>query len=80
MAGHEMIIIGYDDNAIAVDQDGNSHQGLLFLRNSMGDDVGDNGNNYMSYDFFEKFVDEVQVIYKPDYSSMIPNESLIPVL
>lgn len=62
LGGHEMVIIGYDDNAVAVDQDGVKHQGLLTLRNSWGDDVGDHGNYYMSYDFFKKFVLEVQVI------------------
>lgn len=46
--GHEMVITGYDDNAVAVDQTGKKHKGLLTLRNSWGDDVADKGNYYMS--------------------------------
>lgn len=61
-AGHEMIIIGYDDNAIAVDGAGNKHQGLLTLRNSWGTEVGNQGDFYMTYDYFKKFVMEAQAI------------------
>lgn len=66
-AGHEMIIIGYDDNAVAYDQDNKPHKGLLILRNSWGDDVGDGGNFYMTYDFFKKFVLEADMLFKPKY-------------
>jgi hypothetical protein len=52
-AGHEMVIIGYDDNAIAIDEDGRQHKGLLKLRNSWSDKVGDKGDFYMSYDYFK---------------------------
>lgn len=62
IAGHQMIITGYDDNASAVDKDGVTHRGLFILRNSWGNEVGDNGNYYMTYDFFKKFVIEVQEI------------------
>lgn len=60
--GHEMVIIGYDDNAVAYDNQGTVHKGLLTLRNSWGADVGDHGNFYMTYDYFKKFVGEVQEI------------------
>ncbi|OCH98376.1 peptidase C1 [Legionella jamestowniensis] len=50
---HEMIITGYDDNAVAVDDKGKKHKGLLTLRNSWGDSVGDYGEFYMSYDYFK---------------------------
>lgn len=60
--GHEMVIFGYDDKAVALDQEGKRHQGLLMLRNSWGEEVGDQGNYYMTYDFFKKFVIEVQEI------------------
>lgn len=60
LAGHEMVITGYDDNAVATDNDGNKHQGLLMLRNSWGNYAGDNGNYYMSYDYFKKYALEVQ--------------------
>ncbi|HHF7372647.1 C1 family peptidase [Legionella bozemanae] len=52
-AAHEMVITGYDDNAIAVDNHGVKHKGLLFLRNSWGTSVGDDGEFYMSYDYFK---------------------------
>ena len=67
LPGHEMIIIGYDDTAVAIDNEGNQHKGLLLLRSSWGNDVGDNGNYYMTYDFFKKFVIEVQLIYQPSF-------------
>lgn len=51
--GHEMVITGYDDNAVALDDKGQEHRGLLTLRNSWGESVGDNGNFYMSYDYFK---------------------------
>lgn len=52
-AAHEMVITGYDDNAVAVDNHGVKHKGLLFLRNSWGTSVGDDGEFYMSYDYFK---------------------------
>lgn len=65
--GHEMIITGYDDDAVAVDEQGREHKGLFTLRNSWGENVGDHGNFYMSYDYFKVLVDEVQRIrYLPN--------------
>ncbi len=61
-ASHQMIIIGYNDDAVAVDNEGYSHQGLLTLRNSWGVDAGDQGNYYMTYDFFKAFVIDIQKI------------------
>jgi len=62
VGGHAMIITGYDDNAIAIDSDGQEHHGLLTLRNSWGEHVGDHGNFYMSYDYFKTLAIEVQRI------------------
>lgn len=62
IGGHEMVITGYDDNAVAIDKDGMKHQGLLILRNSWGENVGDHGNYYMSYDYFIDMAIEVQKI------------------
>ena len=61
-AGHELLITGYDDNAYAKDNFGRVHQGLMTLRNSWGDKVGDQGTFYMSYDYFRALVFEVQRI------------------
>ncbi|MGL5741547.1 MAG: C1 family peptidase [Legionella sp.] len=58
-AAHELIITGYDDNAIAVDDHGKQHKGLLFLRNSWGSGNGDYGDFYMSYDYFKLLSFEV---------------------
>lgn len=60
--GHEMVITGYDDDAIAVDTEGHQHKGLFTLRNSWGDKVGDKGDFYMSYDYFKVLVIEAQRI------------------
>lgn len=62
LAGHEMVITGYDDNAVAIDGEGNKHRGLLILRNSWGTDAGDNGTYYMSYEYFSLFVAGVEKI------------------
>jgi Peptidase C1-like family len=62
--GHELIITGYDDNAVAIDQNGIQHLGLLTLRNSWGANAGDHGDFYMSYDYFKVFAMEVYVIHK----------------
>lgn len=59
-AGHGMIITGYDDNAVAVDNYGNKHKGLLTLRNSWGSNIGDNGEFYMSYDYFRLLTFDVR--------------------
>lgn len=61
-AGHEMVIIGYDDNAIATDRNGKKHRGLFILRNSWSEAAGDHGNFYMTYDYFRTFSAELQVI------------------
>ncbi len=52
-SGHAIIITGYDDKAVAVDDHGDTHKGLLTLRNSWGGGAGDYGDFYMSYDYFK---------------------------
>lgn len=59
---HSIVITGYDNNAIAVDTDGQKHQGLLTLRGSWGAGQGDHGDFYMSYDYFRVLVLEAQQI------------------
>lgn len=61
-AAHEMIITGYDDNAVATDDNGKKHKGLLTLRNSWGTSVGDYGEFYMSYDYFKLLAYDVKRI------------------
>ena len=61
-AGHEMIITGYDDDAIAMDNYGVRHYGLLTLRNSWSSGAGDYGDFYMSYDYFKAFAMEAYEI------------------
>lgn len=61
-AGHAMIITGYDDNAVMTDTDGKKHTGILTLRNSWGAQYGDQGNYYMTYDYFKKLVTEAEEI------------------
>jgi hypothetical protein len=60
--GHEMVITGYDDEAVATDDQGRHHKGLFTLRNSWGDKLGDKGNFFMSYDYFKVLVIEAQRI------------------
>lgn len=69
IAGHEMIITGYDDNAIAIDNKGVKHKGILILRNSWGDDVGDRGTFYMTYDYFKEFVIDITKVVLPTKAS-----------
>ncbi len=63
---HEMVITGYDDDAVAMDDHGRAHKGLLTLRNSWGANIGDKGNFYMSYDYFKSLVMEAQRIRRLD--------------
>jgi len=56
--GHEMVVIGYDDDATAIDTDDKRHKGLLKLRNSWGAARGDKGDFYMTYDYFMTFAVE----------------------
>ncbi|WP_133131199.1 C1 family peptidase [Legionella yabuuchiae] len=60
--GHEMIITGYDDEALARDQYGRQYRGLLTLRNSWGAKAGNQGDFYMTYDYFRTLTLEAQRI------------------
>jgi hypothetical protein len=64
-AGHEMIIVGYDDNIAVKDPQPKrkSHKGLLTLRNSWGKEAGDQGTYYMTYDHFQALkLEAIEVI------------------
>ena len=60
--GHEMIITGYDDDAIARDDEGGLHRGLFTLRNSWGSVVGDHGDFYIAYDYLQPLILEASRI------------------
>ncbi|MDR3501512.1 MAG: hypothetical protein P4L79_02920 [Legionella sp.] len=57
-----VLITGYDNDAISVDDAGEKHKGLLTVRGSWGSDAGDQGDFYMSYDYFRVLVIEAQQI------------------
>ncbi|MFJ1268109.1 hypothetical protein ACD661_06040 [Legionella lytica] len=61
---HSVIITGYDNDAISVDETGEKHKGLLTLRGSWGSETGDQGDFYMSYDYFRVLVIEAQQIVR----------------
>lgn len=63
LAAHEMVITGYDDNAVAYDLSGTRHKGLLTLRNSWGKWVGYFGEFYMSYDYFKTLAFDIERIH-----------------
>lgn len=56
---HTMIITGYNDHAVALDNRGNAHVGLFTLRNSWGDKVGNQGDFYVAYDYFKLLTTEL---------------------
>ncbi len=58
-AAHAIIITGYDNDAVVVDNKGQKHKGLLTLRNSWGSYAGNSGDFYMSYDYFKLLAFEV---------------------
>ena len=51
-AGHAILVTGFDDNAIVTDENGNMQRGIVYLRNSWGDGIGDKGDFYMTYAYF----------------------------
>ncbi|RUR06312.1 C1 family peptidase [Legionella sp. km772] len=63
-SGHEIIVVGYDDTALIRGSDGRLSKGLFILRNSWGPYAGDNGNYYMSYEYFKYLVDEATALYR----------------
>jgi aminopeptidase C len=62
LAGHEMVVTGYDDTAIVVGPNNKKEKGVFKLRNSWSSDAGDNGNYYMTYSYYKLLVDEVDEV------------------
>ncbi|NDH08707.1 MAG: peptidase C1 [Gammaproteobacteria bacterium] len=63
--GHMMIVTGYDDTLIAVDNNGKEHKGLFILRNSWGKYIGDFGTFYMSYDYMNALAQNAYALKRP---------------
>lgn len=61
-AGHELVIYGYDDDAVAIDEEGNEHKGLFLIRNSWSEFAGYKGDYFMSYEYFRFMNMEAQKI------------------
>lgn len=60
-SGHVLIITDYDDNACV-----NGQCGLFTIRNSVGMDLGYQGNFYASYDYFQKLASGSAFAIGPD--------------
>ncbi len=58
LSAHEIIITGYDDNAVISGPDCTYHRGVVTIRNSWGKKVGDHGDYYMSYEYLTKMIVE----------------------
>lgn len=52
-AGHAILVTGFDDNAIVTDENGYVQRGVVYLRNSWGENIGDKGDFYMTYSYFK---------------------------
>lgn len=67
LAGHEMVIEGFDDRACATYLDEGLQKkqcGILHLRNSWSSAAGDNGDYYMTYDYFKVMALEAYAVGK----------------
>jgi hypothetical protein len=68
-AGHELCIIGYDDNKAWTDDDGGTHKGAMLVVNSWGTTWGANlpeagtpGFIWLSYDYFMAYAQQVAIM------------------
>jgi len=63
LGGHEVLVIGYDDNKA----DSHGRKGFFKVRNSWGSGWGDHGNFYMAYEDFPNVYSEgwIQHFGKP---------------
>ncbi len=61
-AGHELVITGYNDDIVVVDDNGYSNQGVFILRNSWSKEAGDEGDYYVSYDYVKLLADDVYAV------------------
>lgn len=50
---HEIVLYGYDDNAVVRNPTGETQKGVFFVRNSWGSDMMDKGVENMTYSYFK---------------------------
>lgn len=62
IAGHELVITGYDDNLEVTDDEGNVNRGAFTLRNSWSRFAGDQGDYYVTYDYMKFLAIEAAAI------------------
>lgn len=49
--GHDVVVVGYDDEVVIKDFQGKTHLGAVIVRNSWGEGLGNHGDFFISYDF-----------------------------
>lgn len=62
-AGHELVITGYDDDLVVIDDDGFVNRGVFTLRNSWSKAAGDHGDYYVTYDYLKFLALELTAIH-----------------
>jgi hypothetical protein len=62
-AGHELVIVGYNDDAEVMDEEGHSNKGVFTLRNSWSRLAGDQGNYYVTYDYLQFLITEASALH-----------------
>lgn len=50
---HEIVLYGYDDNAIVRNANGETQKGVFFVRNSWGTEMANKGSEHMTYSYFK---------------------------
>lgn len=61
-AGHELIVIAYDDDVEVTDNNGHVNKGVFTLRNSWSKFAGDQGNYYVTYDYLNALALEAMAV------------------
>ncbi|MGD9533028.1 MAG: C1 family peptidase [Candidatus Nitrosocosmicus sp.] len=72
--GHSVLIVGYDDDKVARNaRDGNTKTGCFLIRNSWGEEWGDDGFGWIPYEYFragpngDVFADDVWTIVQSEW-------------
>jgi C1A family cysteine protease len=57
IGGHAVMVVGYDDyNMVTNPIDGSKRRGVLIVRNSWGENWGDNGYGYIPYEYVKRLL------------------------